>query len=347
MKIERPDLSNATPEIRTYIESLEAEIARFQKPEKPLPDAVETDKEDLRPSEPPTTINIITFSGHGAAKRTPRHLYAVQRRGGMGVFGLDAPEDDIPACLCSADESQSILLFTSQARAFRLPVSFLAEAPVHSRGQGLKPKVTLDPTEIPVAALPFQAKGAIALVSRQGMVRYLRHHVFGEHMKPGTSMFNPAQFGPLAAVCVTSGDDDLFIATQKGRAIRFSEKLVPPQGGQGIRLEDGDEVVAITAVQPESGVLLVDSVGRGTIRLMAGFAPNKSAGGSGKLAMSTDTLVAAITVEEGDDIFLISRLAKIIRFGAAEIPAKEGVVQGVNCMALRADAVVAAAISQR
>ena len=129
MKIERPDLSNATPEIRTYIESLEAEIARL----KPLPDVVETDKEDLRPSEPPTTINIITISGYGAAKRTPRHLYAVQRRGGMGVFGLDAPEDDIPACLCSADENQSILLFTSQARAFRLPVSFLAEAPVHSR----------------------------------------------------------------------------------------------------------------------------------------------------------------------------------------------------------------------
>ena len=75
---------------------------------------------------------------------------------------------------------------------------------------------------------------------------------------------------------------------------------------------------------------------------MTGFAQNKAPGAGGKQAMKVERLVAAFGVGEGDDIFAISRLSKIIRFAAAEVPAKEGVVQGVNCMTLRSDEVMAA-----
>jgi DNA gyrase/topoisomerase IV subunit A len=82
--------------------------------------------------------------------------------------------------------------------------------------------------------------------------------------------------------------------------------------------------------------------GKGTIRLMSGFAANKSPGAGGKVIMKTDLLVGAFSVStpngEQDDIFAISQLGKIIRFQAGEVPAKEGVVQGVNCMNLRNDA---------
>ncbi len=99
--------------------------------------------------------------------------------------------------------------------------------------------------------------------------------------------------------------------------------------------------VAITAVDDESTVFMVDEDGNGTIRTMTTFLANKSAGGGGKIAMKTATLVAACRIEPGDEIFLISRLSKIIRFYAGEIPVKDGIVQGVHCMALRADQVVA------
>jgi DNA gyrase subunit A len=218
---------------------------------------------------------------------------------------------------------------------------------VHSRGQLITGRLLgLLPDERLVVALPDQVKGSVAMVSRSGRVRSLRHHVFGEYMKPGTSMFDVKQFGPLEAACWTPGDGELFIATRSGRAIRFSEKLVPPQGGEGIRVEGEDTPVAITAVYEDSGVFLVGADGRGTIRLMEGFAPNKSAGGSGKIALNTSRLVSALTVDSSIDLFLISRLSKIIRFRAMEIPPKEGVVQGVNCMALRADSVAAAAATQ-
>jgi DNA gyrase subunit A len=195
------------------------------------------------------------------------------------------------------------------------------------------------------AILPIQAEGYIAFASRTGMVRLLRHHVFGEYMKPAMALFDPKNFGPLAAACWTPGDGDIFIATRQGRAIRFSEKLIPPQGGLGVRLSNGDEVVGIAGIYEDSGVFLLGADGRGTIRLMEGFNANKAPGAGGKTAMATDHLVGAQTAITGSDIFVISTLSKIIRFRSAEIPAKEGVVQGVNCMSFRADRASAITVS--
>ncbi|MGE5222293.1 MAG: DNA gyrase C-terminal beta-propeller domain-containing protein [Omnitrophica WOR_2 bacterium] len=344
MQIERPDLSHIDPSIKAYIEALEAELARLQRRnqrENPPTESLEPEL-PLEPGEPPTTLNVITITASGIAKRTPRHLYMRQRRGGMGVFDLEAPGDESPAVLTIADENQSLILFTNLARAFRVLVRSLPESPLRARGQQIMGRTPFASGEYLVAALPDQARGNVAMVSQRGMVRLLRHHVFGEYMKPGTALFDAKQFGPLAAACWTPGDGDLFVATRFGHAIRFSEKLVGPQGGPGIRLEEGDQAVAIAGVYQESSVFMLGADGRGTIRSMEGFNPNKSTGGGGKIAMNTDSLIAAFTIEENDDIFAISRLSKMIRFMAAEVPVKEVVVQGVNCMALRADLVVAA-----
>jgi DNA gyrase/topoisomerase IV subunit A len=347
MDFERPDLSQIPTAVQDYIKQLEAEIARLRSPGRPsrTKPPAEEDLPSLAeplPPEPPTTIQVITLTASGLAKRTPRHLYVPQRRGGMGIFDLDSPEDDPPAILILADIDQYLLLFTSLARAFRLPVSQIAETPVRGRGTSIITRsMNLQPDERLVTALRDEARGAVALVSAQGMVRHLRHHIFGEYMKPGTVLFDTGRFGPLAAACRTPGDGDLFIATRQGKGIRFSEKLVPPQGGAGIRLEKSDTATAVAAANEDSRVFLVDAIGRGTLRIMSGFAANKSAGGGGKIAMNTDCLIAALNADELGDVFMISRWSKIIRFSCEEVPVKEGVVQGVNCMALRADEVVA------
>jgi DNA gyrase subunit A len=90
-------------------------------------------------------------------------------------------------------------------------------------------------------------------------------------------------------------------------------------------------------VQEDSSVFLLSADGKGAIRLMSGFAANKAPGAGGKVALKAEQLVGAVTCTDRDDLFVISRLGKIIRFQAVEVPPKEGVVQGVNCMALRAD----------
>jgi DNA gyrase subunit A len=108
-----------------------------------------------------------------------------------------------------------------------------------------------------------------------------------------------------------------------------------------MRVDPDDAVVGIAASAANGGVFLLSADGKGTIRLLSGFAGNKSPGASGKTVMKTEALVGAVAVDQQSDIFAISRLGKIIRFRAAEVPAKEGVVQGVNCMNLRADYCVA------
>lgn len=355
MTLNRPDLSKVDSEIRTYIEYLETELTRLRANEKKpsagrsspriaIEEPADVLPELSEPPEPETTINVITATASGIAKRTPRHLYSRQRRGGMGIFDLDTSPEDAPIALAIADQQQSLLLFTNLGRAFRLPVSAIPETPVRARGESLFKKLSLLPEESLTTLLPDRAQGYVALVSQTGMVRLLRHHVFGEYMKPGTPLYD-RNFGPLAAACWTPGDGDLLIATRQGRAIRFSEKLVPPAGILGIRMSEGDSAISITPVYSESNVFMLSADGKGSIRQMENFTPNKAPGAGGKIAINTDHLICAMNADEIQDIFIISRLSKIIRFPVSDIPPKDSIVQGVICMSLRADEPVSVALN--
>lgn len=353
MDAHKPDLQSVDPEVRAYIEALEAEVERLRRNktrhrpsiERETDDELDVEEPIAEPSEPPTTIQVITATSYGYAKRTSRHLYTRQRRGGMGVFDLDTPEGEHPSILALADENQTLLAISNFARGFRIPVTSIVQGDVRDRGSSTMGRLDLQENERLSVLLPIQAQGYVAMLSQNGGVRMLRHHVFGEHMKPGTSLYDLKTFGPLSSACWTAGDADLFIATRLGRGIRFPEKLVPPSGGQGIRLSEGDVAVAITPVYEDEGVFLLSSDGKGTIRQMGGFAANKTPGAGGKIALNTDHLIGAARVEDEGDIFIISCLSKIIRFPASQVPAKEGVVQGVICMTLRADEPAAIAVS--
>ena len=351
VSLKRPDLSRVDPEILAYIIALENELnlrskreskEGFQK-EKVVDIGFDSaEAEVLEPSEQPSSLNLVTVSQNEIIKRTPRHLYLRQRRGGMGIFDLDIHSDDFPTFLSIADEAQSLLVFTNFARVFRLPVNKLKSYEIRDRGEALQERIPFEPDEHVAAILPDQASGYVALISQTGVVRCLRHHLFGEYLKPGTTLFNSKETGPLAAACWTPGDADLFITTRNGIAIRFAEKLIPPRGDLGIRPAAGDIVSSITSVNDSSSVFLLSADGKGTLRTMSGFNPNKSAGGGGKMALKTSKLVAAFAVDLADDIFIISRLGKLIRFRADEVPPTEGVVQGVICINLRSDDATAA-----
>lgn len=347
--MERPDLSNIRTDVLAYIEALEARIAILEG-KRTRAAAIREEEPEIRhdvalPEEAPTSESIICLSANGRIKRTLRHLYGRQHRSGMGVFDLDVDLPDYPVALQPSAESANLLLFTSLARVFRLPAAKVEAGQVRDRGEDLSIHFPLQEGEKFVAVLPDRASGYIALASQRGRIRILRHHLFGEHMRPGTAMYRVEEFGPLASVCWTPGNADLLLVSRRGMGIRFSEKLVNPQGEAGIKLAEGDSLVAVLSVEEESSVFMVGADGRGTVRKMSSFAPNKSTGGSGKIAMRSDQIAGALTIEPGDDIFLTSRLSKMIRFPVNEVPETEGVVQGVVCMQLRADDVVALSTS--
>ncbi|MCG3207915.1 MAG: DNA gyrase subunit A [Anaerolineae bacterium] len=337
MFTERPDLSQVDPAIVAYIESLEAEIERLAGDKKATAESL------LETTEPPTTFNVITISRNGLAKRTPRHLYSRQRRGGMGIFDLESADDDPPLLLAVADAGEELLLITTLGRVFKLPASRLPELPVRTRGQSLTGQLELKQGEKLALALPNRGGGYLNVITTTGQIRRLRHHFFGENMAQGNLIYDARALGAPAAACWSSGSGDVFIATRQGKAIRFAEDTIPFKGCLGIRLADDDAIAGLCAVTEASGVFLLTADGKGTIRQMAGFSANKAPGAGGKVAIKAEDVVGAVTITPGDDIFAISRLSKIIRFTADEVPPKEGVVQGVNCMALRADETVALA----
>lgn len=341
---DRPDLTGLPPDVAAYIEALEAALEAAEE------SAGGTNRSAApEPSEPPTTINVVTITQAGLAKRTPRHLYARQRRGGMGVFGLEVGDDDAPRFFLLADADAYLTLVTDQGRAFRLAVNDVAEAGVAGRGKPLLDRFPLRDDErlalVVADPLPGQPNAYLALATVRGQVRRIGSQYLGKNLQPGTVLYNVAEGGPPAAGCWTSGNEELFIVTRTGQAIRFSERQVPVRGCLGMRVDPQDAVIGLAAAPEDGGVFMISDEGKGTIRLFSGFTANKSPGGGGKIAMKADQLIGAQAVQPGDDVLAISRLGKVIRFPADEVPPKEGVVQGVNCMALRADECVALVIS--
>lgn len=345
--MERPDLRNLPEEVQAYIAYLEEALLRLQNQPAAaaLAAAPEPETAEPEPSEPPTTIQVISISANGLAKRTPRHLYGRQRRGGMGVFDIDLPDGDAPAHLAIADVAAHLLLITNQGRAFRLPVTAIRETAVRDRGSDILSPLAMRPNERLAAVLPADGGSQLALASRKGWVRLIPQVRLGSSLIPGLSFFDTANWGQIAAACWVENDDDLFIATRQGQAIRFAARLIHKNGNLGIRLDAGDEVVAVTAVSEQSQVFLLTNDGKGAMRPMDSFRSNKTLGAGGKAVFKTEELITAVAVQPQDDLFLISQTSKIIRFSAADVPPKSGPVQGVNCMALRNDTVRATAVA--
>ncbi len=359
----RPDLSQADPSVIAYIEYLEAELERLEVAATPLPESTKVRvrergvgrtehmregtlvreavpsefSEPSEPAEPPTTCSLLTISAAGVAKRTPRHLYPRQRRGGMGIFDLDTPAGDPPAFLTVADESDHLVMITTQGRGFRVALTDLPVSPVRARGISLAQKFNFLPDERLGVVFPATGGQYLLLVTQRGQVRRIRHHYFGDSFLPGTLLYDIKEGGAPAATCWSRGDGEIFIVTRQGLGIRFAERLVPVRGCLGIRVDPGDAVAGVAALSADGEIFVLGSEGKGTLRQMATFAANKAPGSGGKAVLKAERVVGVAAVTNQDDIFVVSRLGKIIRFSAADVPPKEGPVQGVNCMALRAD----------
>lgn len=335
--MERPDISQLPPAVRAYIEALEAQLAA-------RPSAESGKRTPSTPDEPETTLNVLSLSSHGRGKRTPRHLYSRQNRAGMGVFDLEANEADFPTHLTIADETADVLLLSNYGRAFRLPVRSWPQTAGRATGQPIISQLPFRDNERVAGLLPADAGSYLIMVSQRGWVQRIAGGYVGPSLLNGMSFHNVKEGGLITAVCWTNGDAQLFIASRQGKALRFNERQISVRGGLGMRVDPNDEVVAVTAVSDDSHVFLLGHDGKGTLRHMSTFMANKAPGAGGKAAMKTEQLVAATTVTAGDDLFIISQLGKIIRFAAADVPPKEGAVQGVNCMSLRNDTVTAVAV---
>ncbi|MEZ4580261.1 MAG: hypothetical protein R3A10_01175 [Caldilineaceae bacterium] len=224
---QRHDRGTPRPErpcagVLAYIEALEARL-----------DALESDDarahNEREPSEPPTTQNVITISRQGGQAHA---ISTRQRRGGMGVFDLDCDDNDVPVPAHGGCERRH---GDRDERAFCLPIwRICARGDVRLDGHALGLQLGLQGGSrlrwpSPTATTP------ISTASPSGQVRRFNAHYFGTSLRAGTILFDVREIGAPAASCWSSGGGDLFIATQQGKGIRFSERQVPVRGCLGLR----------------------------------------------------------------------------------------------------------------
>ncbi|MFA7692438.1 MAG: DNA gyrase subunit A [Candidatus Hydrogenedentales bacterium] len=297
---------------------------------------------------------VVTVSNEGYIKRLPVTTYRKQRRGGRGVAGMDTKEDDFVRDLFIASAHQYMLFFTNLGRVYWRKVYDLPRAGRTARGRAIVNLLNLSPEERVTTLLPVQdlnEKGRfICMVTQKGTIKKTTLKSFRNPRSNGIIAINLAEGDMLWETLLTSGKDNILIATHRGQAIRFPETDVRPTGRTsrgvlGIRLSPEDYVVGVSIAADDQTVLSITENGFGK-RTQVGEYRLQSRSGKGIINIKTNerngNVVSMLTVDDDDEIMLISTDGNVIRVQVAEVRTIGRNTQGVTIMKPQPGAVVSA-----
>ena len=287
---------------------------------------------------------VVTVSSQGYIKRLPVSTYRKQRRGGRGVAGMDTKEEDFVKDLFIASAHQYMLFFTSKGRVYWRKVHELPRAGRTARGRAIVNLLSLGSEERVTACLPvrdLKEEGKfIFMVSAKGIVKKTALNAYGNPRTAGIIALALDPDDALIDVKITSGSDNILLATHKGMAIRFPEKDVRPMGRTargviGIRLDEGDVVVDLSLAGDDMTVLSVTENGFGK-RTKVGEYRLQHRGGSGIINIKTTErngdVVGMLTVDDRDEIVVVSTDGIVIRMAVKDIRTIGRNTQGVKIM---------------
>jgi len=304
---------------------------------------------------------VVTISGRGYIKRQPVATYRRQHRGGKGIIGHVTREEDAVEHLLVANTHDWALFFTNRGRVFSAKVHAIPDASRQAKGIPIinLPGVQVEAGEVPMATivLPnFEPGHYLVMATRRGIIKKTPLEQFERVRSTGIRAITINPDDELAWVDVSSGEDDIIIATAQGMLARFSESEVRPMGRDaagviGIRLlkREGDSVVAMTVVDPEADLLVLTETGYGKRVGLAEFR-RKHRGGQGVRLIALEGrktgLVAAVqqVTEDDEELLLISAGGQVIRTDTNSINRYSSGARGVIVMRLaEGDRVVAIA----
>ena len=293
---------------------------------------------------------VITVSGRGYIKRQPLATYRRQARGGKGIIGAKTVEEDALEHLLVANTHDWALFFTNRGRVFSSKVHQIPDASRTAKGMPIinLEGVQVEPGEVPMATITlpdFERGGYLVLATRGGVIKKTPLEQFEKVRSSGIIAITLAADDELAWVDVTTGHDDVILATVQGRLARFSETEVRAMGRVaagviGIRLaRAGDHVVGMSVVQPNADLLVLTETGYGKRVRLADFR-RKHRGGQGVQLISlegrkTGGVAAVEQVEETDEeLLLISHGGQVVRTEVASINRYSSSARGVIVMRL-------------
>jgi DNA gyrase subunit A len=311
----------------------------------------EIDIEDLIADE--QMVISITHSGY--IKRLPLNTYRQQRRGGIGVMGMDTKDDDYIEHLFVCSSHDFLLFFTNRGKVYRQKVYELPEAQRTSKGRALVNVLPLrdgERVQAVQATRDFKEGRFLVFATRKGMIKKTEFLAYNTPIKAdGIIAIKIRDDDELVAVRRTSGDDHIIMVSRSGQAARFNESQVRPMGRdtagvRGMNVDRGDNrVLAMDVVRPDTELLVVTENGYGKRTAIEEY-PVKGRGTMGVktigLTEKKGGLAGALIVREHHDLVFISQNGMVQRTSVRGISRHGRPAQGVRVMNLREDDQVSA-----
>jgi DNA gyrase subunit A len=290
---------------------------------------------------------VIAITRSGYVKRLPVSTYREQRRGGIGVMGMELKDEDYIEHLFVASTHDYLLFFTSVGKVYRLKVHELPLGSRQSKGRAivnLLPFRQGEQVRTVIQTRDFTENEYLVFGTRNGVVKKTRLQAYNTNLKAdGIIAIKMREGDELVEVTHSSGGDDLLLVSRKGQAARFHEEKVRPMGRdasgvQGMKLRKGDEVIALEIARNDADLLVVTENGFGKRTRLSEY----RAKGRGVMGVSTvkltearGRLAGALVVRDGYQVMLISTGGTVIRMPVDGIRRAGRLTQGVTVMKLR------------
>lgn len=293
---------------------------------------------------------VVTISHAGYIKRNPVSLYRAQRRGGKGKIGMGVKDEDFVETLFTATTHQTLLVFTDTGRVHWLKVHDIPEASRAAKGKALVNMLSLAEGEKVAATLPvkeFREDQFVVMATKNGLVKKTELSAYGNPRQGGIIALGLEEGDRLIGVQLTDGRREILLGTKQGITIRFPESEVRPMGRtaygvKGITLEEGNEVIGMETITPDSttSILTVTEGGYGK-RTPVGDYRVQGRGGKGIISIKTTEkngpAVGFLQVRDGDEIMLMAAQGKVIRCRVDDIREVGRNTQGVRILELEDD----------
>ena len=296
---------------------------------------------------------VITISHMGYIKRTPLTEYRTQNRGGVGMKGSATRDEDFIEHIYVTTMHNTMLFFTEKGRCYWLKVYAIPEGSRSSKGRALQNVIQIEPDDkirayINVRRLDdkeYVDNNYIIMCTKAGIVKKTRLEAYSRPRQNGVNAITIKDGDELIEAKLTTGNSEVLIAAKDGKAIRFNEQAVRPigrtgAGVKGMTIEDGDEVIGMVCVEPDTkeDILVVSENGYGKRTDLDDYRITNR-GGKGvktlQITEKTGKLIAIKSVTDANDLMIINRSGLTIRIPVGDIRISGRATQGVKVINLR------------